>query len=360
MDVPLPCRTLSLAGVIAGTLIGAPAPSVATQALPVPSGAGDLHLDRSPRPFVDAVIGALADSIQVVGIGEIHYSATEHAHLRSLLLDPRLPDVCDVIVVEFGNHLHQDLLDRHVLGYAAVPADELATVWRNTTQSPFVLWNAPVYRAFFDAVREVNQALPAGRRVRVVAGDPPIDWSTIHSAAEHYATLDRSRHFARMVEETVLAPGLRGLLIAGSTHVRVRNPDPTPPEGGAPPAGELLAARLGTRYLAILPWNQEGFPDAESVAADWPVPALVPLAGGPFGDIDTGDVLSGTRTDVAEPYNPNAGTPLGALWHALLWMGPAADHRFADDDPVPDPVERAELDRRAGLYGLSLDDLDVP
>jgi hypothetical protein len=58
----------------------------------------------------------------------------------------------------------------------------LRAVWRNTTQSPRQTWDAPVYEQFYRTVRAVNWARPGGRQIRVLLGDPAIDWVAVADA----------------------------------------------------------------------------------------------------------------------------------------------------------------------------------
>ena len=65
---------------------------------------------------------------------------------------------------------------------ADVPDDELASVWRESTQG--AVWEQGVYRRFFELVRAVNATLPEDERLRVLAGDPPVDRATITATTE--------------------------------------------------------------------------------------------------------------------------------------------------------------------------------
>jgi hypothetical protein len=80
------------------------------------------------------------------------------------LTDPRLPAVAGDMIVEFGNALYQDTMDRFL---ADQPVADLREVWRNTTQSPEQTWDAPVYERFYRTVRAVNRMQPPGRKIRV-------------------------------------------------------------------------------------------------------------------------------------------------------------------------------------------------
>jgi hypothetical protein len=62
-----------------------------------------------------------------------------------------------------------------------VSDDSLREIWQNTTV-PNYGWDRPIYEEFFRAVRAVNASRPT-QQLRVLLGDPPIDWDTVHSTA---------------------------------------------------------------------------------------------------------------------------------------------------------------------------------
>jgi hypothetical protein len=80
--------------------------------------------------------------------------------------------------VRFNSH-YQDVVDRFVSG-GDVPEVTLRQAWQNTTVANFV-WERDIYERFFRAVRTVNASNPAQKRLRVLLGDPPIDWSAIQT-----------------------------------------------------------------------------------------------------------------------------------------------------------------------------------
>lgn len=77
-----------------------------------------------------------------------------------LLSDPRVPEVVDDIVVEFGNALYQPMMDRFIAGQPVGNA-ALRPAWRDTTQSPAGTWDQPVYEQFFRTVRATDTGRPA-------------------------------------------------------------------------------------------------------------------------------------------------------------------------------------------------------
>jgi hypothetical protein len=219
-----------------------------------------------------------------------------HAFLRSLVRRPVLPFRIDDIVVEFGNAFYQGIADRFFLELQPVGGAELALMWR-TTIGGRVYWDAPVYERFYRTVRAVNESLPRGRRLRVILGDVPVDWSRIRGAADAdlVPTGDqRETFYAGVVEREVLARHRRALLVAGGDHLRrgIR----TTPGGLIPPkdpnqpsAGTLLADRHPGSLYVILPFSAvnsaiqslpRGVPERLTrTMTPWPVPSIAALDG---------------------------------------------------------------------------------
>ncbi len=183
---------------------------------------------------VDPYVGLLGqfEHRPLVAFLEQHGSAPQHRFLRSLVLRPEFGRTVDTVVVEFGSARYQVTIDRYVRG-ERVPLSSLSRVWTQTTQDSGV-WNDPVYRDFFRAVRAANAQRPAAERIRVLLGDPPIDWRRIRtrtcprrpgpSCLEYWIGL-RGEHYASVVLDKVLARGQRALLIA-------RGVSPHPSAGG--------------------------------------------------------------------------------------------------------------------------------
>ena len=259
-------------------------------------------------PAADAVVEAFRDH-RVVAVGEYHGSTAEHEFLRDLLGDPRLAGVIDDVAVEFGSARHQRTIDRYVAGEEVSSAD-LAQVWTDTTQQSGV-WDDPVYRQFFDRVRELNRARAPAERIRVLLGDPPIDWTAITqttgcSDAEptclDYWILRRDEHFASVVQASI-DRGRRVLVIAGAGHV-LRNP-----------------ARPEARSLIDLL-------DATASGQTW---TLVPPAPGALSSLTPYLAPTGTGTPLAFPLG------IGPLARQLA--DPVFRSGTATCDPAPCPSE---------------------
>jgi hypothetical protein len=165
--------------------------------------------DPRPADAMDAILRAF-DQKPIVALAEAHSLQEEHDVIVRLLRDPRFADAVRLIVVEWANALYQDSIDRYVAGEAE-PKDRVSRAWRNTGFSPLAPWDAPVYERFFDVVREVNQSRPPGRRLRVIAADPPVDWSTTREEIE--ATQKRFRAGASAALPTHHRRRVAGLLL---------------------------------------------------------------------------------------------------------------------------------------------------
>jgi hypothetical protein len=100
-----------------------------------------------PVEPVAAILDAFRSN-QLVALGEgTHDNEQGNAFRLALIRNPRFATTVNDIVVEFGNSLYQDRMDRFVRG-EDVSDDALRQVWQNTTQ-PHALWDAPIYEESF-------------------------------------------------------------------------------------------------------------------------------------------------------------------------------------------------------------------
>jgi len=214
-------------------------------------------------------ITALIDAFRthnIVALGEgSHGNHQAHGFRTAMLRDPRFADAVQDIVVEFGNSRYQELMDRFVNG-AEVAYESLRRVWMDTTQ-PDAIWDSPIYEEFFRAVRAVNAALPREKRLRVLLGDPSIDWDAVKTREDldRFATR-RDEHAAEVIGGETLARGRRALVIYGDQHFTRTN------------AGGIVARleKAGARVFAV-------HTETRATLLDMPVPGLAMLgASDPF------------------------------------------------------------------------------
>jgi hypothetical protein len=263
-----------------------------------------------PLEPVAAILDAFR-SHDIVALDEgDHGNEQGHEFRLSLIRDPRFPMIVNDIVVEVGNARYQDLIDRFVNG-EAVPDERLRQVWQNTTQPHFVV-DVPIYEEFFRAVRAVNMSVPNERRLRVVLGDPPIDWEAVERGEDPGKWLSiRDRHAADVVRREVLARHRRALVIYGGAHLQRRAIISNYERGEFDPLVGLLSAAGDARLFTIWTNTLVDMDVVQPQVASWPSPSLALLRG----------------------------TVLGATDFAFYYPGMP---RFAIRNGRPEPIARAE------------------
>jgi len=80
-----------------------------------------------PNDAAPAILQRL-DNFPVVAIGDLHGCPELHAFLIKLIQTPQFSDKVNVIVVEFGNALYQNLADDYVVEGKEVPTDQLVRI----------------------------------------------------------------------------------------------------------------------------------------------------------------------------------------------------------------------------------------
>ncbi|MEV4396518.1 hypothetical protein [Nonomuraea sp. NPDC049607] len=241
-------------------------------------GARALTAPGEARPLdaKDALLGAFGTHQLVGGLSPSHGVKDVDDFLISLLRDPRLPGRVDDIAVEGGNARFQPIIDRYVAG-EDVPLTEVRQAWRDTLQ-PGAGYSA-FYEQLYPLVRRVNQRLPVHERLRVLACDPPADWSRVTSQADLQSLLgQRDRHMASVLQSEVLSKKRRALLLSGTGHVRHE-------QGAAEIYEEKYpgCAFIVTAHLGFAKDNDR----LERQMASWPVPTLATFDGTWLGDLDS-------------------------------------------------------------------------
>lgn len=292
-----------------------------------------------PQPAVDAIIDAFRTH-PLVCLGEGGHRGVQDLELRlAILRDPRFSAIVNDVVVEMGNARYQSLMDRFVAG-ADVPDAELREVWENATP-PDTVADSPVYEALYRGVRAINANLHRDRQLRVLLGDPPIDWNVVHSPADVLRWDDaRDPHAAEVIRREVLAKGRRGIIMYGQWHCSRRNE-----HTNFTTADSLLAmleqGRPGSVY-AVRTWGREHV-DLRTLQADvarWSPPVLAALSGTTLGAVDVATISppdprveyrDGVRTPI--PRSEWRVRPLEQQFDAIIYMGPPSTLTIARLDP---------------------------
>ena len=151
------------------------------------------------------------------------------------------------------------------------------------------------------AVRDVNRSLPALRRLRVIAGDPPVDWARVQTTAEIEPFLVR-RRFPVSVDHVAVTTGQKALVIysdgrlrrprfplwAAGGNARVEEHPGIPLPVTAPPIFRALQVSGPARVFVVR--TIAGANPFGDVLQATKLPLLVPLAGmHSTGDVKIGD-----------------------------------------------------------------------
>jgi hypothetical protein len=267
--------------------------------------------------------------------------------INALIRHPDFPKKVNAIVLEAGNALHQKLIDGYVNG-EAVSLDELRRVWRDHTCAALGPRDSSNVEEFFATVRDVNRRLPPANRIRVLAGDPPIDWAKVNKKEDVSPWLaQRDTHYARVVETEVLAKHLKALLIIGGVHL-----DRGPLPNGTPEAGlmmQIIEHKYPGRTFIVSP--HEGFGEHNAVwepkVSAWPRPSAA-LVGGTWLALPRNAGRDDVLRDLEGGAPPRAPRPKA---DALLYLGPRDELTMEQlpPDVYRDEAYLQELDRRSRI-----------
>lgn len=174
--------------------------------------------DPKPSDATTAILNAL-DKYEVVGISAAHGNKDLDDFVLHVVRSPAFATRVNDIVVECGNSLYQQTLDRYIAG-DDVPLNEVRQVWRDTTQPMCGI--SAFYEELFPLVRRINQSLPPGKKLRMLAGDPPIDWSKVKTGSDFghgQFLMVRDANIASVMEKEVLAKHRKALMLFGTAHL---------------------------------------------------------------------------------------------------------------------------------------------
>ncbi|MGD0860964.1 MAG: hypothetical protein ABR912_16855 [Terracidiphilus sp.] len=309
--------------------------------------------DATPEPAIPAILKAF-ETFEVVAMEAAHRQKDTDDFILSLIRDPRFPASVNDIVVECGNVRYQPILDRYIAG-ENVPFTEVQHVWRDTTVQQ-MCGASGFYEQLYPLVRSLNQRLPASSRLRIVAADPPIDWSKILSSEDLTPFFDRDGSIASVMETEVLSKHRKALMLFGIFHLL---------HGGGPGQGDAV-----TRYERHYPGRtfvisdfgyygtgDEPLGDANAPGGVWP--SLLRTKNSRLSSLGLDSfILSPLTTDqdcnVIDAFAGESSKTVADQIDAFLYLGPQKSQLA---EPLPadialDRAYRSEWLRRMKLVGL--------
>jgi hypothetical protein len=303
-----------------------------------------------PELAVPAILAAF-DKYEVVGLPAAHGMKDLDDFIFSLIRNPAFPEKVNDVEIECGNSLYQSVLDRYIAG-DEVPFVEVRKVWRNTTQT--MCGMSGFYEQFFPLVRTINRKLPPGKRLRVLAGDPPIDWDQIKTFQDLLNIIHRDASIATVMEKEVLSKHRKALMLFGTFHLM---------HGTGASAVSIYEKDYPNLTFVI---SDLGFFDTDlpllssGALATWPAPSLASAKGTSLGALDLTHFLppplrvSEDDCTVHNEFPKSLQKPMENLVDAFLYLGPQ-DLRLNEKMPADIALDvdyRKELQRRDALPGF--------
>jgi hypothetical protein len=326
------------------------ASSVALSQVPAPRNATESPLE--PKPALSSVLNTFA-KYEVVGIDAGHDQKDIDDFILNLIREPSFPNRVNDIAVECGNSLYQPVLDRYIAG-EQVPYSEVQKVWRNTTQ--IMCGQSAFYEQLFPLVRAINQALPASQRIRVLAADPPIDWSLIHDQKDFSSFTDRDGSIASVMEKEVLSRHRKALMLFGIFHLL---------HGSGPDEGDAVTLyerryRQSTFVISGLGYFGTDPNDAFVIPFyKWPNPSFISTQGTSLGSRKLDSFLptpisTDDQCNVIDSFKARPNLVVSDLIDAFLYLGPQTLHlkEVVPADAALDVAYTSELIRRNTIIGL--------
>ncbi|MFN2397465.1 MAG: hypothetical protein ABR543_02290 [Gemmatimonadaceae bacterium] len=276
-------------------------------------------------------IAAAFDAHRFVFIGSTHGGKKPHDFLLCLLSRPAFQRRATDVVVEWGNPVHQALVDRYLLKLEPVTLESLRPVWIDT-DAPQLWGRLPLIPEFYEAVRSINTHLVPARRIRVLGGCEPIDWSAVNATTDVAMYPFKNNWAAHVITEHFAPdPERRLLVVYGDGHIHHNG-------------GNLMGNLYGTI-------------DREDLFVVGTIDAPGSEDAGPLsriGDTARPFYLSQGRLPSAGPYPRNLfyarDNPLAQHVDAVAYLGPEPDRDVSNQMELT-PREKAEVDRRATIKG---------
>jgi hypothetical protein len=300
------------------------------------------------EPAVAGVL-RLFDKYEVVGLPQGHGMQDLGDFIFALIRDPRFSEKVNDIEFECGNALYQPILDRYIAG-EDVSFTEVQKVWRKMSQPSCAA--SGFVEEFFPLVRALNQKLPPERRVRVLAGDSPVDWDQIKSMEDILRLVHRDESIASVMEKEVLSKHRKALMLFGTYHLMHGTGSAVAMYEKDYPGVTFIVSTLG-----IYDTNLARLADSKFVK--WPIPALAHAKGTWLGALQLSDFLPpGSMIDKDCKYHhefpPAMQKPIENFVDGFLYLGPQDLMRREKlpADIALDADFKAKLQSNAAMIGF--------
>jgi hypothetical protein len=338
-----------------------------------------------PKPAVPVdPITAVVDgfrSYSVVALSEgAHGNEQGLAFRLALIRDRRFAQRVNDILLEGPNARYQGVMDRYVRG-EEVPLDSLRRVWDDSTQQQAggPMWTGEV-PAFYRAVRQLNASLPPEHQLRILLGDPPIDWDQVQTRDDFTKWLALRDTFpADLIKREVLAKDRRALVVFGNMHLQRKQLAANyegPADGPAATVVSALEQSGATKVFSIWTDTDSVLTQLQPDVSAWPIPSLTMVRDTVLGAPDFVNYypvgrypMAANRMEVRNgkilgPVPPDQWRSLKMedQFDAVLYLGPRSSITVPQSRPSADVcADPALLEKRlarAALIGMPQVEVD--
>jgi hypothetical protein len=297
----------------------------------------------------------------IIGLGEgEHHLLDSHLFFQKLLDNKKIQETIDIVIVEFANASHQDILDKYIFG-EEVSIDELQKIWRESTQCINRFGEATIYFELLQKIRNVNFTLASNKKIRVLGGDPPIDWSLICSLADYLKiNIKRELFAANSAIEYGVKLSKKVLMIYAESHLTKISDK----------SRKDFLSKINDKSIKDL-WTithdvNSKYPDTMRVVAilnprklqlskktkNWPLHSVVDLEKDEIGNLPAVNYFT-------QSFDKNGqvilfdGHKIKELFDAFLYIGQSENWKYVDlHKSVFTDEEWKELNRRRKILGL--------
>lgn len=259
----------------------------------------------------------------IIGLGEgAHGLVNAHMFFQEIFDNKKLQETIDVVIVEFANINYQDILDKFILG-EKVDINELRKVWRESTQSPNGFGEAPVYLELLQKIRSVNLTLPEGKKIRVLAGDPPIDWKLINTADEYIRSLALRRALpAQLAIEYGINLSQKVLIIYSGFHLTKVNDEKIYPN----PDHHTITSVVNRQYpnaMKVIEVLNPPSQKLEELTKKLPMNSIIELSLNEIGNFPAKNFFTSVFNKNGERVTLFNKYKIRDLFDAFLYLGPS-------------------------------------
>lgn len=289
----------------------------------------------------------------IIGLGEGgHGLENFHEFLRKMFENKKIQETIDIVIVEFANTAYQDVLDRYILG-EEINIDDLQMIWREST-SPARLGELPIYFQLLKKIRDINIPLPQHKKIRVLGGDPAIDWKKINTLEDykHQIGCKKETYPADIAINFGVDQMKKVLIIYSEIHLT-----------------KIGRNILGSYYPSITSTVNTTYPNAmksigtiysqsflaENQLMNLPINSIIDLADNKLGNVAADKFFQASLFKDGKEVQLFEGYKINELFDALLYVGKFDSlKRCAMPKPDFDNAYWDELNRRRKIVGLNV------